>query len=72
MFGCFIYKNVLKCKCFIFLMLLEDNVNLGIKEGHFLWGALQLSLILILLVLIRRVRMSVWGRSHDQCADLCR
>lgn len=39
-------------------MLLEDNTNLGMKDGHFLWGALQLSLILILFLLVK-VRMSV-------------
>lgn len=40
-------------------MLLGDNTNLGIKEGRFLWGALQLSLILMLLLLVKRARMSV-------------
>lgn len=39
-------------------MLLEDNTNLGMKDGHFLWGGLQLSLVLILFLLVK-VRMSV-------------
>lgn len=40
-------------------MLWEDNTNLSIKEGHFLWGSVQLSLILVLLLLVWSVRISV-------------
>lgn len=48
----------LKVSSFKFLMLCEDKTKIGIKERRFLWGAVQLSLILLLLLLIWSVRIS--------------
>lgn len=49
----------LKVSAFKFLMLCEDKTKLGIKEGHFLWNAVQFSLLLVRLLLVSSVRVSV-------------
>lgn len=52
-------KMCLKVSTFKFLILWEAKTKLGIKEGHSLCGAVQLSLILVLLLLVWSVRLSV-------------